>query len=338
MALLALASVLPLGCGDLELELPEIELDGETGDEPEAMGESMSDSSDGESDGTDASEDSGDIPGTDDGSDDGASESAGSDGQDCELPLPEGEETFDVTGEVVTFIVPPCVQWLIIEAGGARGGDNIAIAAEGGLGALMIGNFAVQPGEALSVVVGERGFDATEGDLSSGGGGGGGGSFVWRAESKDLLIAAGGGGGSAPIGAGEPHFFGQDGVVTEDATGSRSHDVFGDAPGGTEGGDGQAVSGSGGHGWASILEDPSGQAACAFGGDGGFGGGGGSGCAPNLCEPENTAGGGGGYSGGGAGGSCDHFGGGGGGSFNSGDKQDNAPGKIEGDGYVTITW
>ena len=151
----------------------------------------------------------------------------------------------------------------------------------------MIGSFAVEPGEELSIVVGERGFDATEGDLASGGGGGGGGSFVWRAESKELLIAAGGGGGSAPLGAGEPHFFGQDGVTTEDGTGSRSHDEFGDAPGGTEGGDGQAVSGSGGHGWESVLEDPSGQAACAFGGDGGFGGGGGSGCAPNPCEPEN---------------------------------------------------
>lgn len=244
MALLALGSVFALGCGDLEVELPEIDLDGGTGDEPEAMGESMSDSggsgSDDESGGSEGdesggsddsagSEDSGGISGTDGDSDEG------SDGPECELPLPEGEETFEVTGEVVTFVVPPCIQWLTIEAGGARGGDNFAIEAEGGLGALMVGSFAVQPGEELSIVVGEHGFDATEGDLSSGGGGGGGGSFVWRAQSKELLIAAGGGGGSAPLGAGEPHFFGQDGVIIEDGTGSRSDDVFGDSPGGTDG-------------------------------------------------------------------------------------------------------
>lgn len=343
--MLVLGSALAFGCGDVEVELPESGPNGGTGDasvdaggSDDADAEEESDES-GASDGSESGDDG--RPGTDDGNSDTDTES-GSDGEvdesDCEVPLPEGEQTFEVSGALETFVVPPCVQWLTIEAGGARGGDNIDIGEQGGLGALMRGSFAVQPGEVLSIVVGERGADATTGDLDHGAGGGGGGSFVWRTEIKELLIAAGGGGGSAPLGAGDPHCFGQDGVVTEEATGSRSDDVYGDSPGGADGEDGQAVSGSGGHGWLSVFEDPSGQPACAHGGDGGFGGGGGAGCAPNPCEPDNTAGGGGGYSGGGAGGSCEHLGGGGGGSFNSGDKQDNAPGKVEGDGYVTISW
>jgi cysteine-rich repeat protein len=270
------------------------------------------------------------------------------DGSSCELelcggtcdqpgPLP-GSAELVYTGAVETFVVPACVTELVIEAAGAQGGDNIALDDLGGRGARMRGTFVVTPGDELSIVVGQRGTDATEGNEANGAGGGGGGSFVWRTADEELLVAAGGGGGSSLTNDGEPHFWGKDGVVTEDGTGSRSHDQFGDSPGGTNGGDGKTVCGAGGNGWQTVLADPSGQLACAYGGHGGFGGGGGSGCSPNPCNEIHTAGGGGGYSGGGAGGSCYYYGGGGGGSFNAGESQDNAEGERAGDGLVTFSW
>jgi hypothetical protein len=248
---------------------------------------------------------------------------------------------FMLSEQVDTFVVPGCATQITIEAWGAQGGDNITLDDLGGRGARMRGDFAVTPGEELSIVVGSRGANATEGDALNGAGGGGGGSFVWRTASEELLIAAGGGGGSALTVDPEPHFWGKDGVVGTNGSGSRSHDEFGDSPGGAAGTNGKTVSGSGGNGWITVLVVPDGQPSCTYGGDGGYGGGGGSGCAPNTpCDvgTMHTAGGGGGYSGGGAGGSCYHFGGGGGGSFNGGKNQDNAPGVQSGDGLVEISW
>lgn len=270
------------------------------------------------------------------------------DGSSCEIELcggtcdrpgpPPGSVELAYTGAVESFIVPACVTELTIEASGAQGGDNIMLDDLGGRGARMRGTFTVTPGDELSVIVGQRGIDATEGNEFNGAGGGGGGSFVWRTAEQELLVAAGGGGGSSLINDGEPHFWGKDGVAEEDGTGSRSHDQFGDSPGGTNGGDGKTVCGAGGNGWQTVLANPDGQPACAYGGHGGFGGGGGSGCSPNPCNEIHTAGGGGGYSGGGAGGACYYYGGGGGGSFNAGESQDNATGEREGDGLVTLSW
>lgn len=257
----------------------------------------------------------------------------------CDQPMaPPGSLELVYTGAVESFVVPACVTELTIEAWGAQGGDNIALDDLGGRGARMRGTFVVTPGEELSVIVGQRGTDADQGNEFNGAGGGGGGSFVWRTAGDELLLAAGGGGGSSLINDGEPHFWGKDGVVEEDGTGSRSHDQFNDSPGGTDGGDGKTVCGAGGNGWQTVLANPSGQLACNYGGHGGFGGGGGSGCPPNPCNDIHTAGGGGGYSGGGAGGACYYYGGGGGGSFNAGESQDNATGEREGDGLVTFSW
>lgn len=260
-------------------------------------------------------------------------------GGTCERPGGvSGSVDLVYTGVVESFVVPSCVMQVTIEAFGAQGGDNIALDDLGGRGARMRGDFVVMPGEELSVVVGQRGIDATDGNEYNGAGGGGGGSFVWRTAGDELLIAAGGGGGSSLINDGEPNFWGKDGVIEQSGTGSRSHDVFGDAPGGMNGGDGRLICGAGGNGWQSVLANPAGRLACNYGGHGGFGGGGGSGCSPNPCNDLHTAGGGGGYSGGGAGGSCYYYGGGGGGSFNMGSSQDNSAGVRMGDGLVTISW
>jgi cysteine-rich repeat protein len=262
-------------------------------------------------------------------------------GGTCEQPGPvPGSVDLLYTGVVDTFVVPPCITQVTIEAWGAQGGDNIALVAMdlGGRGARMRGDFMVTPGEELSVIVGQQGIDATDGNDYNGAGGGGGGSFVWRSASEELLVAAGGGGGSSLINDGPPHYYGKDGVVEQNGSGSRSHDAFGDSPGGMNGGDGKAVCGAGGYGWQSVLASPAGQLACNYGGSGGFGGGGGSGCPPNPCNDLHTAGGGGGYSGGGAGGSCYYYGGGGGGSYNTGGSQSNSPGARVGHGLVTISW
>lgn len=260
-------------------------------------------------------------------------------GGTCDEPgQPTGTMTFEYTGSIEEFVVPLCAETLTIEAWGAQGGDNIELDGDGGLGARMLGEFEVTPGETIEIIVGQRGIDATQGNAANGAGGGGGGSFVWIDGALEPLLVAGGGGGSSLTNTGLPHYLGKPGVITENGSGSRSDDENNDAPGGTAGADGQAVSGSGGLGWTSVMLNPEGVPACNYGGTGGYGGGGGSGCGANICNSIHTAGGGGGYSGGGAGGNCYYFGGGGGGSFNVGANPDNAEGIQEGDGQVVISW
>ena len=260
-------------------------------------------------------------------------------GGTCQAPgNPHGMQAFNYTGQIANFVVPQCVKSLTIEAWGAQGGDNPPLLGGGGKGARMKGTFVVAPGQQLKVAVGQKGKAPQTSNAANGGGGGGGGSFVWRGTDEKLVIA-GGGGGSCLQNNGAPHYFGKDGVVTESGTGSRSHDVNNDSPGGTNGGDGKSVSGAGGKGWTSVLANPAGGAVCQqYGGAGGFGGGGAGGCPPNPCNDLHTGGGGGGYSGGGAGGACYYYGGGGGGSFNMGSSPDNAAGIKTGDGQVIITW
>ena len=260
-------------------------------------------------------------------------------GGTCAMPgVAHGSQTFNYSGQMVTWSVPVCAGSLTIEAWGAQGGDNPPLLGQGGKGARMKGTFTATPGEQLKIVVGGKGAAAQTSNTANGGGGGGGGSFVWRG-ANELLIAAGGGGGSCLQNQGLPHYQGKDAVTGNDGTGSRSHDAFNNAPGGTAGGDGKSVSGSGGKGWNSVLANPAGGAVCQqYGGAGGFGGGGAGGCQPNPCNYLHTGGGGGGYSGGGAGGSCYYFGGGGGGSYNTGMSQDNSPGVKADNGQVVVTW
>ncbi|MCB9315720.1 MAG: HYR domain-containing protein, partial [Lewinellaceae bacterium] len=246
-------------------------------------------------------------------------------------------EVFNYSGSVVDWVVPAGVTSINIEAKGAQGGDNISLNGLGGTGAIISGDFLVTPGQTIKIVVGQRGKNATTGNQFNGAGGGGGGTFVWLNGALQPLIVAGGGGGSSLTNDGVPHYYGKDASLTNDGTGSRSHDQFGNAPGGTAGSDGTSVSASGGKGWNSVLIDPSGVLAENYGGDGGYGGGGGAGRTPNICNYLHTAGGGGGYSGGGAGGNCYYFGGGGGGSYNIGSAPMAAVGNT-GDGMVTITY
>uniref|UniRef100_A0A1I8H2N5 Apple domain-containing protein n=1 Tax=Macrostomum lignano TaxID=282301 RepID=A0A1I8H2N5_9PLAT len=82
-----------------------------------------------------------------------------------------------------------------IEARGAAGGSNSFADTAGGSGASMSGRFNLTAGVRLSVLVGQAGGPAVDGNC---GGGGGGGSFVFvGGVGGRLLVAAGGGGGAS---------------------------------------------------------------------------------------------------------------------------------------------
>ncbi|MBI4701412.1 MAG: hypothetical protein HY744_09670, partial [Deltaproteobacteria bacterium] len=256
----------------------------------------------------------------------------------CKSACVPGSKTFNVTQTIEKLTIPVGCGSVNIKAAGGSGGENIALIGQNlaGKGALIAGDFKIAGGTELQIIVGKRGTDASQGNTANGAGGGGGGSFVRVTNSGTPLVVAGGGGGSCLTNNGPPHYYGKPGVTTNNGSGSRSHDQYNDAPGGTNGGEGW--SGSGGRGWNLIWQDPAGKQSCNYGGHGGYGGGGGSGCQPNQCNPLHHAGGGGGYSGGGAGGTCYYFGGGGGGSYNAGSNPSNQEGANQGNGYVTLTW
>lgn len=69
--------------------------------------------------------------------------------------------TFNATGTVQTYTVPPGVVQIQIDAAGAEGGHGGDIGAPkpmpGGNGARLVATFAVTPGEILNIVVGGAG-------------------------------------------------------------------------------------------------------------------------------------------------------------------------------------
>lgn len=253
-----------------------------------------------------------------------------------------GSQTFNYTGAIQSFTVPGGVTTLHIDARGAQGGGSNGGA--GGLGARMTGDFAVTPGQVLSIVVGEQGL-LQQGGNAQNSSGGGGGTFVYSA-GPTLLVAAGGGGGKCNYSGSSPLHSDAAGQVT--TSGGASSDGN---PGGTSGQGGPAGLWSGtpcaggGTGWLSNGGGPyggigyntwtGGPGFCGGGGGGcggvgGFGGGGGGG------NHYGGGGGGGGYSGGGGGTDPTH--GGGGGSFSSGSSQVNTAGFQTGNGQVIFTW
>ncbi len=240
----------------------------------------------------------------------GKTGSTGPDQNDADNAYGPGIVT--VTSGIQEWTVP--VTGLVtIEAAGARGGQN-----DGGLGAVMRGDFNVTSGTVLKILVGQEG-------ISSGGGGG---TFVTDLQNNPLIVAGGGGAGvSGP--------WAQSGGSINNNGNSGSLSGAPINNGGTNGGAGgpDNCSGSGGGGGLTGSgSGPEGGQSFVSGGvggsnGGGFGGGGGN------------RGGGGGYSGGGSGG-CGGGArvGGGGGSFNAGTNQVNTPATHNGHGYVKITW
>ncbi len=257
------------------------------------------------------------------------------------------QTTYNYTGAVQTYTVPAGVTSIQIEAWGAQGGNAPADFRIGGLGAYVSGEFAVTPGQVLSIVVGGQGNTKPNDGGTNYGGGGGGGSFVWLNPSTPLIIG-GGGGGAHETGNGGP---GLDGTTGGNAP-------LGGGAGGVGGNGGGAAPGNwcdaaGGGGWfsaggnsscstyAPVLEGggtfssffaglctaPCSAGVSNYGTAGGYGGGG-------ACW--HGGGGGGGYSGGG-GGNNSASSGGGGGSYNGGLNPTAISGNRSGNGLVVIT-
>ena len=250
-------------------------------------------------------------------------------------------QTFNYTGNIVSYTVPSGVTILKIKTVGAEGGLGIHVSSGiPGKGASMEGEFGVSPGQVLSILVGEKGEDGA--DFV---GGGGGGTFVWDQTTEELLIASGGGGGGGSTDNSNTFVDGIDASISLNGT-----HAAGFSEGGGTAGNGADTStnaltwASGGAGWLTVGHDGTFHG-CAnestsgktplLGGDGGNGGGhidassdggfGGGGGGNGRCSSVG-GGGGGGYSGGGAGGELidgNFNGGGGGGSFNAGSEQNN---------------
>lgn len=240
--------------------------------------------------------------------------------------------TFNYSGTIENWVVPAGVTSVTIEARGAQGSNNTSSTVPAGLGAVMVGNFSVTPGQTLKILVGQQ-------YSSTGGNGGGGGTFVTDIANSPLIVAGGGGGSAQTLDSPDKH--GQAG--TSGGTGAG-----GGGLGGTNGNGGNIgasfASGAGGglltngaNGWTansgglSFLNGGSGGTANSLA-QGGFGGGGSG-------SSYVVGGGGGGYSGGGAGSNSLGAGvGGGGGSYNGGTNQSNTAGVNLGHGSVVISY
>lgn len=252
-------------------------------------------------------------------------------------PLTSGSQTFDYTGEVQTFEVPPSVTEVTIEAwgapGGFAGGARLFYWERPGFGGYVKATLPVEPLDILDVYVGGRGRTPPSvsdwgggwpnggggGNWSSDGAGGGGSSHVLPqgGTMADALIVAGGGGGMSPYPFGQRNLGGdaglyagnpgsypewQDDPMVENPpygtlTGEELTPFFGQ-PGG-----GGTQYGGGYGGYPDLIYEAGGSGSLGQGGDAQPGN--------PLDAALGAGGGGGGYYGGGAGGTPQGPGGGG---------------------------
>ena len=242
------------------------------------------------------------------------------------------EGQINITTQGIQEWTVPTTGTYTIQASGAQGGTGAGYYT-GGQGATMTGEFQLNAGTVLKILVGQQGGDY-QNNRSAGGGGG---TFVVLSDNTPLIIAGGGSGGG---GNNNPNN-GQPGLRTTAGGSGSDNNQF---AGGTDGAGGLAGSGSGGgggltgdgqtafqntHGISFINGGTGGSGTDYYGGDGGFGGGG-----AGEFYMEGSAGAGGGYSGGG--GTNSRGVPGGGGSYNAGANQTNLSGMNEGHGKVFI--
>jgi gliding motility-associated-like protein len=239
--------------------------------------------------------------------------------------------TFNFTGAVQSWTVPPCVTSLSVTLAGAEGGGTV-----GGNGAVVTGTIAVTPGQVLNIYVGGSG-NCPQAGWNGGGNGqnanstanrscGGGGATDIRiggtALSNRVIVASGGGG----MGGGTADATGGAGGCATGATGVNSFGGGGTGGTQTSGGNGGTPWGSGQQGSAGSL----GQGA--------------NGAVDNCYNNSPGGGGGGGFYGGGSGGadcfSSAPYGGGAGGGGSSLTPAGGGctSGSNNGAGYCTITY
>ena len=250
-----------------------------------------------------------------------------------------------VNNGIQKWIIPVTGTYTIETYGAGGGGSN------GGKGTKMSGDFSLDEGDIIYILVGQKGL--TSNPMSSGGGGtfvvkqtGSGQTLATHSVFVAPLIISGGGGGSSNSSTtsqngttstnGETGYGGWGCCKTGGSNGNGGQGTSGNGGGG--GGGGFSGNGTGYSPGISFLNG--GNGGVRSGGssshiDGGFGGGGG---ARNNGGSWFGGGAGGGYSGGGGG--CGTAGtpdrGGGGGSYNGGTNQSNTAGYNSGHGYVII--
>ena len=246
----------------------------------------------------------------------------------------KNDTSFFNTSSGIQYWTVPSTGTYRIEAEGARG----AYPRGGGYGARMRGDFSLEEGEVVRMVIGQTG---QQGGHPWGGtqGSGGGGTYVTRTphnSNGSILVVAGGGG----AGTGTP-WSNQGGDSANTGTSGNGGGSGGGSSGngGTSGnggagagffGDGAGASGSDGQRARSRTNGSRGGYGPNSWGSpryGGFGGAGGQGLA---------GGGGGGYSGGGGGTWSSQLRGGGGGSRNNGSNQSNSRSNRGSHGVVNI--
>jgi len=251
-----------------------------------------------------------------------------------------------ISNGIQYWTVPTTGTYKILVSG-AQGGNGVhsyGVSDNSGRGASMSGEFLLNAGTLLGIVVGQKGI--TKPHEESGtqyGGSGGGGSFIWKDSNGELLIAAGGGAGGMKYSSMDCY---NGGPGLAETSGGNACSGGNGGANGSGGAGGSSYAGAGGAGWNSNGGNTSNNqqhggntkfdftggenfyySGTNYGVHGGFGGGG---------SAMHGGGGGGGYSGGG-GGNNSSSAGGGGGSFNSGANQINISDDREGHGSVVIT-
>ncbi|XP_028410623.1 glycine-rich cell wall structural protein 1.8-like [Dendronephthya gigantea] len=261
----------------------------------------------------------------------------------------DNEKMVTVQNGTQFWTVPYDGTYEITAVGAAGGYDIFGPTSTPGRGAYIKGEFQLNKGDVLKILIGQRGVKNTE-RYSAGGGGG---TFVATASNTPLIIAGGGGGtqslktrllncdASTSRSGNKNACIGQCIIQSggSNGTGSRKtgHSKSGGGGGGfqSNGHSGSYFDGSfgeGGEGGRGFLQGGAGgRSLVRDNAPGGFGGGGGA------WGWNGGAGGGGGYSGGASGdnkeGSC----GGGGGSFNGGKNRFHKAGYLaSGHGFVRI--
>ncbi|MBK7692632.1 MAG: T9SS type A sorting domain-containing protein [Bacteroidetes bacterium] len=269
--------------------------------------------------------------------------------------LPSGSQTFNYTGAPQTFIVPPGVTSVTINAFGAQGfGQPGAVApiSVPGNGGRAQGLMAVTPGQVLTVYVGGQGAAPSNGwnggGLGKGGVNGGGASDVRTGGVAlgDRVIVAGGGGGAGGdswqclVGGG--HGGGGIAVGSNFVGGGGGAGYTSGTGCGTDGGNAGGIGGTGTHGGGG------GGGGLIGGGTGAVGAGpafpgtlGQGGASFDGSSCTYTGGGGGGYYGGGgaSGNNCGAGRGGGGSSWTGSLLNPVFQGGVQtGNGQVIISW
>jgi len=238
---------------------------------------------------------------------------------------------FSVSGGVQSWTVPAEGMYRL-EAWGAQGGASTdsRYVTRGGKGAYLAGDFSLNKGDVLKIVVGQKGSNASRS------GGGGGGSYIALADNTPLLVA-GGGGGAYLSSYGVPANTSESGAASRDGRAGGTNGSGGYGSTGSAGG-GAGFYGNGQPGISSreaksFINGSNGAQGTSEGPSGGFGGGG---VGDNNQGSRWSAGGGGGYSGGAA--SHQTAGAGGGGSFNAGTNKTSQSNANSGHGKVSISF